>query len=69
MLIQVRVGNVAEQGRGATKRASDALILVRTGEEPERTLHAQATPFPGGPGRRRDGHHGIIDLPGSAPPK
>ena len=36
---------------------------------PPRTLHAQATPFPGGPGRRQDGPHVVIDLPGSAPPK
>lgn len=37
MLAQGRVRNAAEKAWGATKRASDALILARTGEEPERT--------------------------------
>ena len=37
MLAQGRIRNAAEKARGATKRASDALILSRTGDEPERT--------------------------------
>ena len=37
MLAQGRIRNAAEKAWGATKRASDALILARTGEEPERT--------------------------------
>ena len=37
MLAQGRTRNAAEKSWGATKRATDALILARTGEEPERT--------------------------------
>ena len=37
MLAQGRIRNAAEKAWGATKRASDALVLSRTGEEPERT--------------------------------
>ena len=37
MLAQGRIRNAAEKAWGATKRATSALILVRTGEEPERT--------------------------------
>ena len=37
MLTQGRIRNAAEKSWGATKRATDALILARTGEEPERT--------------------------------
>ena len=37
MLAQGRIRNAAEKAWGATKRATDALILARTGEEPERT--------------------------------
>ena len=37
MLEQGRVRNAAEKAWGATKRATDALVLARTGEEPERT--------------------------------
>ena len=37
MLAQGRIRNAAEKAWGATKRASDALILARTGDEPERT--------------------------------
>ena len=37
MLAQRRIRNAAEKAWGATKRATDALILARTGEEPERT--------------------------------
>ena len=37
MLAHGRIRNAAEKSWGATKRASDALILARTGEEPERT--------------------------------
>ena len=36
-LAQGRTRNAAEKSWGATKRATDALILARTGEEPERT--------------------------------
>ena len=32
-----KIRNAAEKAWGATKRATDALILARTGEEPERT--------------------------------
>jgi hypothetical protein len=32
-----KLRNAAEKAWGATKRATDALILARTGEEPERT--------------------------------
>ena len=35
MLAQGRVRNAAEKVWGATKRASDALILARTGEDPK----------------------------------
>ena len=37
MLFQSRVRNAAEKAWGATKRATDALVLARTGREPERT--------------------------------
>ena len=37
MLAQGRIRNAAEKAWGATKRATDALVLARTGEEPERT--------------------------------
>ena len=37
MLALGKVRNAAEKAWGATKRASDALVLARTGEEPERT--------------------------------
>ena len=37
MLAEGRVRNAAEKAWGATKRATDALVLARTGEEPERT--------------------------------
>ena len=37
MLAQGRIRNAAEKAWGATKRATDALILARTGELPERT--------------------------------
>ena len=45
MLAQGRIRNAAEKSWGATKRATDALILARKtgGEEPERT--------PGRPGQ------------------
>ena len=35
MLVQGRIRNAAEKAWGATKRATDALVLARTGEEPE----------------------------------
>ena len=35
MLAQGRIRNAAEKAWGATKRATDTLILARTGEEPE----------------------------------
>ena len=37
MLAQGRLRNAAEKAWGAAKRATDALVLARTGEEPERT--------------------------------
>ncbi len=37
MLEQDKIRNAAEKAWGATKRASDALILERTGEEPEKS--------------------------------
>ena len=37
MLAQGRLRNAAEKAWGAAKRATDALVLTRTGEEPERT--------------------------------
>lgn len=37
MLSQGRMRNAAEKAWGATKRATDALILERTGREPTRT--------------------------------
>ena len=37
MLAQGRIRNAAEKSWGATKRATDALVQARTGEEPERT--------------------------------
>ena len=37
MLAQSRIRNAAEKAWGATKRATDALILARTDEEPELT--------------------------------
>ena len=37
MLDQGKVRNAAEKAWGATRRATDALLLARTGEEPERT--------------------------------
>ena len=36
LLAQGDVRNAAEKAWGATKRATDALVLARTGEEPER---------------------------------
>ncbi len=37
MLAQDKLRNAAEKAWGATKRATDALLLVRTGEEPRTT--------------------------------
>ena len=37
MLAQGRIRNAAEKAWGATKRATDALVLARSGEEPERS--------------------------------
>ena len=37
MLTQGKVRNAAEKAWGAAKRATDALVLARTGDEPERT--------------------------------
>ena len=37
MLSQGKFRNAAEKAWGATKRATDALLLVRTGEEPRTT--------------------------------
>ena len=35
MLAQGRIRNAAEKAWGSTKRATDALVLARTGDEPE----------------------------------
>ena len=35
MLDQGKLGNAAEKAWGATKRATDALVLARTGKEPQ----------------------------------
>ena len=37
MLAMGKTRNAAEKAWGATKRATGALVLARTGEEPERT--------------------------------
>ena len=37
MLAQGRIRDASEKSWGATKRATDALVLARTGEEPELT--------------------------------
>ena len=37
MMAEGRIRNAAEKAWGATRRATDALVLARTGEEPERT--------------------------------
>ena len=37
MLAQGKIRNAAEKAWGAAKRATDALVLARTGDEPERT--------------------------------
>ena len=37
MLEQGRIRNAAEKAWGATKRATDALVLARTGDELEKT--------------------------------
>ena len=42
MLAEGRIRNAAEKSWGTTKRATDALILARTGEEPERTPETEA---------------------------
>ena len=42
MLELGKVRNAAEKAWGATKRATDALILARTGYEPERTPETSA---------------------------
>ena len=42
MLAQGRTRDAAEKAWRATKRATDALILARTGEEPERTPETEA---------------------------
>ena len=56
MLAQGRVRNAAEKAWGATKRATDALVLARTGEEPERTPETGAGLRRAGiPGRSRAG--------------
>ena len=42
MLALGKIRNAAEKSWGATKRATDALILARTGHEPERTPETSA---------------------------
>ena len=42
MLSQGRLRNAAEKAWGATKRATDALILERTGREPARTAQTSS---------------------------
>ena len=42
MLAQGRIRNAAEKAWGATKRATDALVLANTGEEPERSSRRQS---------------------------
>ena len=42
MLQLGKIRNAAEKAWGATKRATDALILARTGYEPERTPETSA---------------------------
>jgi len=42
MLEMGKIRNAAEKAWGATKRATDGLILARTGYEPERTPEASA---------------------------
>ena len=42
MLELGKIRNAAEKAWGATKRATDALILARTGNEPERTPKTSA---------------------------
>ena len=42
MLAQGRIRNAADKAWGATKRATDALILERTGREPEITTQTSA---------------------------
>ena len=42
MLEQGRIRNAADKAWGATKRATDALILERTGEEPERNTQTSS---------------------------
>ena len=42
MLDQGRIRNAADKAWGATKRATDVLILERTGEEPERTTQTSS---------------------------
>ena len=42
MLDQGRLRNAADKAWGATKRATDALILERTGDEPRRTAQTSS---------------------------
>ena len=42
MLEEGRLRNAADKAWGATKRATDALILERTGEEPSRTTQTSS---------------------------
>ena len=56
MLVQGRIRNADEKAWRATKRATDALILARTGEEPERTPGTEGrTPGLGSPGSENPG--------------
>ena len=56
MLALGKVRNAAEKDWGATKRASDALVLARTGEEPGADAGDRRwAPDAGIPGRSRAG--------------
>lgn len=41
MLAQGRIRNAAEKAWGATKRSTDAMILARTGQEPQSASYAR----------------------------
>ena len=43
MLAQGRIRDASEKSWGATKRATDTLVLARTGEEPELTPETGAS--------------------------
>ena len=72
MLAQGRVRDAAENAWGATMWATNALLLARTGEEPERTAEdGSRTPATGVTGRNRAGGPPVEPLPRPAgrPPR